>query len=235
MPVLVGHEWSHRDRRQAKELLFSACVARTVNKAEVRTNTKAQQALLKEWDKLRVANTWDVKRVQEWSEVSAAARKGGESVHVGLIFEICVEKGSELNESDLARKYKGRVVFMGNEVRDQNFDYAIFDELSSAPASMAAAKAADAYGVCESHVVQQADAEQAYIQSKLGGTPTWVRLPRDRWPAAWKGMRDPVCRPAGLSSVRTPRQRGVLGETLQHASSERRVRPSGAAAFTTPR
>ena len=110
-----------------------------------------------------------------------------------MIFEICVEKGSELKEGDPARKYKGRVVFQGNEVRDQNFDYAIFDELSSAPASMAAAKAADAFGVCEGHDIQQADAEQAYIQSKLGGTKTWVRLPKDRWPAAWQGMKDPVC------------------------------------------
>ena len=99
MPVLIGRQWSHRDRRQVQELLFSACVARTVNKAEVRTNDKALQALLKEWDKLRAAGTWDETKVQEWSAVSAAARKSNESVHVGLIFEICVGKGSELKES----------------------------------------------------------------------------------------------------------------------------------------
>ncbi len=41
----------------------------------------------------------------------------------------------------------------------------------------------------------QADARQAHTQSGLKGTPTWVRLPREAWPAAWvrKGYRDPVC------------------------------------------
>ena len=69
----------------------------------------------------------------------------------------------------------------------------MFQELSSCPATMEAAKAADCYGLLEGHVVEQADAEQAYTQSKLGGTPTWIRLPRERWPKAWANMRDPVC------------------------------------------
>ena len=36
---------------------------------------------------------------------------------------------------------------------------------------MEAGKACDAYGFAFGHSVQQADAEQAYIQSKLGVTP----------------------------------------------------------------
>ena len=71
---------------------------------------------------------------------------------------------------------------------------ALFSDLSSAPSSMEAAKAVDAYGLFPGNVVKQADACQAYIQSDLGGTPSYVRLPRERQPAAWKSMRDPVCR-----------------------------------------
>eukprot|EP00971_Amphidinium_carterae_P195650 3882747-Amphidinium_carterae.1 len=37
------------------------------------------------------------------------------------------------------------------------------------------------------------DAEMAYIQATLQGIKTWVRLPKDQWPAAWRKMRDPVC------------------------------------------
>ena len=43
--------------------------------------------------------------------------------------------------------------------------------------------------------ISQSDAEQAYTQAKLGGTPTWVRLPKSAWPKAWHSMnlKDPVC------------------------------------------
>jgi hypothetical protein len=88
---------------------------------------------------------------------------------------------------------KGRAVFQGNDVRDQNWDAAMFQELSSCPATMEAAKAADAYGLAPGHTLEQADAEQAYTQSRLGGTPTWVRLPPEARPAAWAEYRDPVC------------------------------------------
>eukprot|EP00959_Pyramimonas_sp_CCMP1952_P370315 7755655-Pyramimonas_sp.AAC.1 len=36
---------------------------------------------------------------------------------------------------------------------------------------MQASKAADTYGRLEGHSIEQADARQAYTQSKLGGTP----------------------------------------------------------------
>ena len=49
-------------------------------------------------------------------EVSAEARRTGAKAHVGRICEICVEKGSELPYGDPGRKFKGRVVFQGNEV-----------------------------------------------------------------------------------------------------------------------
>eukprot|EP00971_Amphidinium_carterae_P238554 4735594-Amphidinium_carterae.1 len=37
------------------------------------------------------------------------------------------------------------------------------------------------------------DAEMSYIQATLQGIKTWVRLPKDQWPAAWRRMRDRVC------------------------------------------
>ena len=58
---------------------------------------------------------------------------------------------------------------------------------------MEAARCADAYGLMPEHNVQQADAEQAYTQAEIEGTPAWVRLPRDQWPKTWEGMADPVC------------------------------------------
>jgi len=92
------------------ELPLSAVVARLVGKAEIRSTPAAQEALLKEWTKLRQAGCWDESKVREWSDVASEARRDNTTMHVGLIFEICVEKGSELAPGDPNRKYKGRVV-----------------------------------------------------------------------------------------------------------------------------
>ena len=108
-------------------------------------------------------------------------------------FSLRHEKNSELAADDPRRKFKGRVVFQGNQVRDQSRNTAMFQELSSCPAAMEAAKAADCYGLIPGHKTEQADAVVAYTQSKLGGVPTWVRLPRDQWPASWSSLHDPVC------------------------------------------
>ena len=95
----------------------------------------------------------------------------GKTAHFGRLFAILVEKNSELPLGHKDRKFKGRVVFDGSSVKDQNKDIALFQELSSSPATMQASKAADTYGLFEGHDIQQADAKQAYTQSKLGHRP----------------------------------------------------------------
>ena len=52
---------------------------------------------------------------------------------------------------------------------------------------MEAGKAADAFGLLPGHAIEVADGESAYTQAKLEGPPTWVRLPKDRWPPEWHG------------------------------------------------
>ncbi len=110
-----------------------ACVARPVKPAEVKVNAKAQAAMDKEWKALWDLGTWDHTRVCEWSQVRRKAQEAGERVHIGMVFGICVEKNAELPEDHPARKYKGRVVFGGNQVRDEENLLATFQDLGSAP------------------------------------------------------------------------------------------------------
>ena len=111
------------------------------------------------------------------------------------VFQVVPRKGSELPEGHKGRKHKGRAVFQGNDVKDENWDNAIFASLSSSPSSMEASKAADYFGLLPGHDSETSDAEMAYTQSLLGGTETWVRLPKSRWPAEWVGKyTDPVVR-----------------------------------------
>ena len=58
---------------------------------------------------------------------------------------------------------------------------------------MEASRSADAYGMLPGRSIQIADGESAYTQAKLGGDPTYIRIPRDRWLELWIGKyTDPV-------------------------------------------
>ncbi len=63
---------------------------------------------------------WDESLVMEWHEVRRNARKRGVTLNVGLVFGIVVEHNFELSESDKRRKYKGRAVFQGSNIRGQD-------------------------------------------------------------------------------------------------------------------
>ena len=96
-------------------------------------------------------------------------RRKVKNFHVGKTLEICVEKGSELPEGNKLRKFKGRTVFQGNNVRDENADVALFSELGSSPATMEAGKSVDAYGSQPGFVTQQNDGAQADTHGTNGG------------------------------------------------------------------
>ena len=110
-----------------------------------------------------------MKRARAWKDVANEARDRKQKVHVGRVFDILVIKNSALPEGHPLRKYKGRVVFEGCYVRDESGKMAIFADLSSAPATMQVGKIADFYGALEGHGCEQADAQSAYTQAKLGG------------------------------------------------------------------
>jgi hypothetical protein len=202
MPVISdsggshGGSQCHRDKLhdQSELMCFhysNALVARPVGQKEI-NNTPAAQAAL-EWNKLLSKGAWDYSTVREWSDVSKEAIKNKTKVHVGKAFGICVEKGSELPQGDPMRKFKGRTVFQGNNVKDEAADVALFAELGSSPANMEAGKALDAYGAMPGNKTTQGDGKQAHTQALMQGILTWIRLPRNRWPKEWIGVYvDPV-------------------------------------------
>ena len=129
----------------------------------------------------------------EYSKLKEKANAEGQSF-ISDECLICVwKKGHELPEGHPDRKYKGRVVFGGNDVWTQNRDVAVFQVIASQPATLEASCAADAHGCFDGHTLEQADAEQAYVQALMKGTDTWIRLPKHQWPQQWHGTyTDPV-------------------------------------------
>ena len=67
-------------------------VARPVTKAERFVNPKAMASLDKEWNKLENQIVWEIEKVMPWRVIAEEVRASGEVVHVGRIFDICVEK-----------------------------------------------------------------------------------------------------------------------------------------------
>ena len=81
-----------------------ACVARPLKATEIRENPAAQLAMDTEYNRLRFKKhrlldkpgCWDEDLVEEMASVKHRARAANITMHFGIIFGICVEKGSEL-------------------------------------------------------------------------------------------------------------------------------------------
>ena len=159
-------------------------------------NPKAMEAFMKEWKGLWDQEVFDFSTTREYDAVVSEAKKKGEKVHMARVHGLIYEKNYQLKEDDPARKFKGRGVLLGDQVKDQNMEAALFQDLGNSPATFDASRWADYYGCLPGNDVQMADAIQAYIQAKLSGTPCWVELPDEAWhPSANRHKyRRPVCR-----------------------------------------
>ena len=75
-----------------------------------------------------------------YDQVVRESKISGRKIHLGRLFDICVLKGSELPEGHVNRKWKGRVVFGGNNVQDGYGLAATFPEAGSGASVSAASK-----------------------------------------------------------------------------------------------
>jgi len=184
-----GYQHRRKDGHtlRGRRLPIEACVAQQLEKKEWSNNPEAMAALWKEFHALVKAEVWDIGSVTSRFDLLAKKRKhGNDKINIAKIFPIVVLKGSELPVGDLMRKYKGRIVFMGNDVVDQYGDVALFQDMASSPATLEASKVVDCHGCLKGHVCQQADAQQAYIQAVLDGDETWIMIPEEMWLDEWK-------------------------------------------------
>ena len=124
---------NHRVKVAPRRFPFNALVARPVGKKEIESNPKAKAAMDKEWNRLKEKNVWNIEVVRDMSAVAAEAKTNKKEIQFGWLFGICVEKNSELPEKNPARKFKGRVVFQGNRVVNQNWDMAVFQDMGNSP------------------------------------------------------------------------------------------------------
>ena len=156
--------------------LFNAMVSRPVGRKEIETCQKAKDSMLKEWKGLHDQGVFDFSIVREYDDVTAEAKRNKAEIHMARVHGICVEKNYQLPEGDPRRKFKGRGVLLGNQVKNQHWEAAFFQDLGNSPASSEASRWADFFGCLPGNDVKLADAIQAYIQAKLTGPACWVEL-----------------------------------------------------------
>ena len=153
----------------------------------------ARKAVDKEWDKLADKKAWILESVREYEDVSKEATSKGKTVHFGDLMRLCHVKHSELAEK--YHSFKGRVVFRGDNVRDESGHLAVFSEQGTSASHLAAAKFLDAIARMPENDGQDSDATGAYTQAEHAGAETWVHLPRDKWPKSWHNKyKRPVVR-----------------------------------------
>ena len=122
--------------------------------------------------------------------IMAEARGKGNTVHFGSLMDLCFEKHSEQSVEN--RKYKGRVVFRGDQVKDQESTHAVFSEQTSSSSHMSSAKLLDAMARMPGYDGEDADAVGAYTQVVLsevdGSVETWMTIPPHRRPKSWSSL-----------------------------------------------
>ena len=100
-----------------------------MGRQEMTESPIAQAAMQKEWDALRSQKVWNLMVMREKSDVVHEARVQQKTVQFGRVHGICVEQNFELPQCHASRKFKGRVVFLGNQVKNQDFEQATFMDL----------------------------------------------------------------------------------------------------------
>lgn len=157
---------------------------------------EAKAAVDKEWDKLFKRGTFDLSSVGEKRDVVQRYKQKGGKVHFGTLRTLRHEKHSELPMH--LRTYKGRVVFRGDIVKDEEGWYAVFSEQGTSSSHIAATKFMDALARCPGNHGEGSDAVAAYTQVRIDEdltyllgkgskfVDTWVSIPRNRWPQEWK-------------------------------------------------
>ena len=165
-----------------------AMVTKLLDRKEMR-RPEAIAAIQAEGKALVEVGTWDESTVMERMQLF----KSTEKYNWGDLLTLCsikfFEKGPEW------WKYKGRICFRGDNVRDQDGAPAIFQELSSSPAAIHSTNANIAYGLIPGNKSTLADAQRAFVQALLKAkNKTWVTIPRTLWPDHWHGKYDrPMC------------------------------------------
>ena len=122
----VHQDPGHREKFSQSEMrfgkLYNAMVSRPVGRKEMMEDPDAKASMRNEWLGQHKQGVYDFSVVREYDDVVAEAKREGKEVHMARVHGICVEKNYQLPKGSPGRKFKGRGVLLGNQVKNQGLE-----------------------------------------------------------------------------------------------------------------
>ena len=186
MPVRPFVPEPHSPRVQSDSIF--AGIHHLIDRKDWHKHAGAQECIDGEARGLIANGTWNYAEVV--SRKDLMARK--EPINVGRLMTILSIKLYEIPE---LRKLKARIVFRGDDIRDEANNLAILQELKVNPTSITGINFNLAYGAAKGHKTTQSDVVKPYTQSDLNTrVPTWVELPWELTPPEYRQLQRPCVR-----------------------------------------
>ena len=119
---------------------------------------------------------WDDDTVRLLAQLRQECRETGRKVQIAELLTLCRVKRFELDP--IHHRYKGRIVFRGDQVRDEFGNAVLFgsDETATTPTGLVGLAACLFFGLRPERATSVADAVQTYLQAPIG-RETWVIIP----------------------------------------------------------
>jgi hypothetical protein len=197
MPVVPFVQHEHREKYVFESMpsfpVLLATIHKLLTRQEMMADPLALQAVADEAKAMREIGVWADDSVMEKSDRIQQSKQSDEEIHFADLMSIASIKHFEV---PWKRKYKGRVVFCGGQVRNQYGGAAKFGQLYSTPTNIQAVNVAILFGLLWNNVIRLADATRAFLQAELlAKQDTYVSLLFEVRLPEWKGVfRNPTVR-----------------------------------------
>lgn len=110
------------------------------------------------------------------------AKQLGVSVHIASLHTLCGMKHWE--QPIEQHKYKGRVVYRGDLIRNESDELALNADTATTPTALVVLNVALFFGACERNTMSLSDAREAFLPAPLE-EGTWVLVPFELWLDSW--------------------------------------------------
>ena len=157
----------HKPNIQDKNSIYAG-IHLLLNRKDWHKHPAWKEAIDKELNGILENGTWNYDEVISREDLV----KRNQPMHVGRLMTIFSVKYWEVPE---LRRLKARIVFRGDDIRDQANNLAVLQEAKINPSGLAGINVNLAYGSLKGHTSSQSDVIRIYTQSFLNTkVPTWV-------------------------------------------------------------